>query len=419
MHPGTTSRGDPCDRPGQVQDPSLPTQFECTDLLWPVTVFVAMRVWLWLVAAAAMLVTGFEPGETLVRRFYLGQEPVAGGLAGLLLGPWQRWDALWYTKIARWGYSPADGSTNLFPLYPTLVGLAGRLLGGRYLLAATLVSNLACLVLFVVFYRLVWLETDSETARRSVLYLALFPTAFFFLAPYTESLTLTAITGSVLAARRRRWWPAGLLGLAGALAKLPGALITLPLLWEWWHTQTRRMRDVVALWLPPAGALGFMVYRFVVIGNMPGGSTSSLFRHPFFYPTAAQKVWAWRFVMPWEGVERAVAALFVPQDATSWVRAGLELAWVIGLVLAAVATWRRLPGIYGVYMVVLLGVTLMWVDTLRPYSTIYRHGLLYFPVFMLLGIAGARPWIHRALVAVFVPAQALFTAFFALWYWMG
>ncbi len=396
------------------------TGYKCLDpsLLWAALVFITMRIWLSLVGAVTLVLTGFQPSDSLIAKFYLGQEPVVQGLAGIVLGPWQRWDALWYTKIARWGYAASDGSTNLFPLYPMLTSLVGRLLGGRYLPAGILVSNLSCLVLFVALYRLTALEADHQTARRTVAYLGFFPTAFFLLAPYTESLLLAAIVGSLLAARQGHWWRAGLCGLAASLAKLPGVLVVVPLTWIWWWGR-RSLQDAVPLVLPPIGTLGFMVYRYFIIGNPAAEESGSILRHPFFYPRAAQDVWAWRFVMPWEGMRRAVAALFAVQDGISFVRAGLELTWVICLAAAALVVWRRLPGFYGVYMGALLLVMLMWVDATRPYSTIYRHGLLYFPAFMIVGVEGKRPWVHRTILGAFVPSQALFMAFFVLWYWMG
>ena len=91
-----------------------------------------------------------------------------------------------------------------------------------YLLAGLLISNAACLALFYYFYRLVEMETDARLARRSLVYLALFPTAFFLLAAYAESLLLLCAVGGALSRAARAVDPGravGLFGAAGAPAR--------------------------------------------------------------------------------------------------------------------------------------------------------------------------------------------------------
>src|SRR4030042_1077738 len=87
-------------------------------------------------------------------RAYQGGEPITGGVAELLLGVWQRFDTLWYLRIAAQGYAPHDGSTVYFPLYPMLIRFLGTLFVGNYLLAALVISNLAFVGVLFCLYRL-------------------------------------------------------------------------------------------------------------------------------------------------------------------------------------------------------------------------------------------------------------------------
>ncbi|HJX38442.1 MAG TPA: hypothetical protein VJ714_07575, partial [Anaerolineae bacterium] len=80
-----------------------------------------MRVVISLWAALVLLVTQAPTGPDDVLRPYQGVEPVSGGIAELFLGVWQRFDTLWYLRIAAQGYAPDDGSTVYFPLYPMLI----------------------------------------------------------------------------------------------------------------------------------------------------------------------------------------------------------------------------------------------------------------------------------------------------------
>src|SRR5690349_16948462 len=67
-----------------------------------------------------------------------GGAPLDMWLRRVLLWPVVRYDVIWYMGIAEHGYAYKAGSTAFHPLYPLLMGLLGRLLGGHYLLAGWL-----------------------------------------------------------------------------------------------------------------------------------------------------------------------------------------------------------------------------------------------------------------------------------------
>jgi hypothetical protein len=132
-----------------------------------------------------------------------------------------RWDAGWLGRIARDGYDWNDQSAAFFPGYP----LAIRALAATTPLdevAGLLVSNAAFLTALVVLYALTTREFSTSTARRTVVLVAAFPTSFFFLAPYSESLFVLASLLTFWWARRGRW---------GALRQ-PGSLLLQRGAWE-------------------------------------------------------------------------------------------------------------------------------------------------------------------------------------------
>jgi len=95
-----------------------------------------------------------------------------------LVKSWYKWDSVHFTAIATYGY---DGAwrTAFFPLFP-LLERVGLLLIHHVFLAGLIISNSAALVLFAVLYRLIEEDFDQEHAYRTTLFLAVFPTAFFF-----------------------------------------------------------------------------------------------------------------------------------------------------------------------------------------------------------------------------------------------
>ena len=196
----------------------------------PLAIWLALRVGLTLVAVLAGLsLPSRTPGGTAP--YHLPPTPA---LWDRLVGVWAHWDGLWYLQIASVGYRPKDGTTAFLPLYPWAVGALGTVLGGRYLVAGVLLSSLLFAGVLLLLDRLVRDQYGPALAPRTVLALAVFPTAFFFWAIYSEGLFLLLALGMFVAAGQRRWLLAGLC-VAGALWTRPFGVVLLPCLaWEWW-----------------------------------------------------------------------------------------------------------------------------------------------------------------------------------------
>src|SRR5258708_7207520 len=130
---------------------------------------------------------------------------------------WYRWDSGLYTAIASNGYDAA-WRTAFFPLFP-LLERAGAVLTHDPFIAGLIISNLAGLGVLVILYRLVQEDFDAQRAFRTVLYLSVFPTAFFFAAAYNESLFLVLTLLSFYHMRRGNWWLAGVFGVLASFAR--------------------------------------------------------------------------------------------------------------------------------------------------------------------------------------------------------
>ncbi|MGH2589264.1 MAG: mannosyltransferase family protein, partial [Actinomycetota bacterium] len=142
-----------------------------------------------------------------------------------LFTAWERFDALWFLRIADSGYRPGDGSAAFFPLYPLAIRAVSFALGGHPFGASVLISNAAFLGALVMTYRLTEFELGERRARTTVVLLSFFPTSFFFLMPYTESLFLLLAVTAFTFARRGRWAVAGAAGALAALTRGVGLVL--------------------------------------------------------------------------------------------------------------------------------------------------------------------------------------------------
>ncbi len=379
---------------------------------WAVVIFATMRVSLSLVAALALFQFPMYPTT-----YYHDVPPVPPGIANALLGVWQRGDTIWYTKIAMRGYAQGDGTTVFFPLYPILMRLAGKVFLGNYLLGGIIVSNVAYFLALVYLYKLSQLEFDSQVASRAVVYLSVFPTAFFFLGVYTESLFLFFAVAAFYYARKGNWLAASIMGLLAALTKQLGLLLLLPLLYEYLAEREFAIRsvrrDVLLLSLIPVGILAFLLFRQFYIGDA-------------FLVETYRLRWAVNASWPWSNIADSLAAIFNtgrfpalnPEDTLlrRIFYNSFDLACVGLFLFLAIVSFRRLRLSYGLYMVSVLFVVLM--QNFRPPYPIValpRYVLVLFPGFMVLGAMVKNKTLHWAVVAFSTMLLALFTAMFATW----
>ena len=193
-------------------------------------IFLALRLFLtgWAVVAQ-MVVPLPETADERIRP-YLNQPILDDGATGLLLGPWQRFDALHYTRIAAEGYAHPEDSV-FPPIYPLLIRALGGLFGGSHtthMAAGIFISNVALLGLLILLHKVGSELLGPDHAPRLLLYFVLFPAGFFLFAPYSESLFLLLTLASLWLGFNDRLEWAGVLGLLAALTRLTGWVLIVP-----------------------------------------------------------------------------------------------------------------------------------------------------------------------------------------------
>lgn len=384
----------------------------------PLIIFLIMRVFLslWAVLALTLNPLPGQPDETL--RPYLGEFPLTEGAAGLLLGPWQRFDTLHYLRIARQGYTADD---SVFPpLYPLAIrGLGALLALGApptadsaervavgYLLAGLIWSNLACLGSLILLHRVAATELGIASARRTLVYLVLFPTGFFLFAAYSEPVFLLFALGSVWAARRGRPWAAGILGLLAALTRLAGWALVVPLMYEYVsrrHFDPRRLDWAApAALLPPLGLAAFLGWRWWV--GLP--SLGEVYR----------QYWLRTPGLPGGDVLTAVATILSGEAAFTLV---FDFFCTMFLLFTTIAVFRRLGATYGLYAATMLFFILLPNSERLPLYSVSRFSLTFFPTFMVLALAGRRPWVNRLILYPWLALFLYFSGQFFVWGWVA
>ncbi len=332
-----------------------------------------------------------------------------GAPLSIAMDMFNRWDAPHYLDIAKNWYvsNPTLDAYNFivfFPLYPILIRVFTFDLSYINLSALT-VANVCSLIAFIYIYKLAKLEFGEGVAVKAVLFLSVFPTAYFLSAPYTEGLFFAVVIASIYYARLGKWEIAGLMSLFAALSRLAGLLLLPVLLVEYYHQKgwkpTKTRLNVVWAFLPLAGFLIYLGINTQVTGS------------PFTFVTIEAVHWGTR-LDPLAGVANMISWAMTanyPENLTIGV-APLVFA-AFGLCMLLVAVWKRLRPSYIVYMFLFWAIA---VSTSWGIS-VPRYIMAMFPMFFLLGSLTNRKPVNIAIVLGSGAALCYFTVLFALGLW--
>jgi hypothetical protein len=322
-------------------------------------------------------------------------------------GMFNRWDAPHYLDIAQnWYVNTGDPANFIvfFPLYPILIRLIT--FNFDYInISALIVANVCSLIAFFYLYKLAKLEFDSKVAVKAVLFMSLFPTAYFLSAPYTEGLFFALVIASIYYARVGKWEISGLLSMFAALSRLAGLLLLPVLLVEYLHQKKWKPAriDPKIVWACLA-LVGFLIYL---------GINLQVTGDAFKFMEIEKTHWANTFD-PISGLKAAIdwaTTRAYPDNLT--IGAAPIAFGVFGLIMFALAVWKRFRPSYLVYMFLTWGLavsTSWWIS-------VPRYIMAMFPMFILLASLTRNKAVNLAIAIAFEVGLCYFTAIFALGWW--
>ncbi len=289
------------------------------------------------------------------------------------LSIWNRWDSGYYQLIAEHGYTKEEWGRRLiafFPFYPLLIKAISIFIK-NYLVAALITANLAYIVTISYFYSLVQMDYGHDIAWKSIIALTFFPTAYFFHAPYSESLFLALVIASFYYARKGQWAFCSIAAMLAGATRITGLALIFAIPLEYW-LQTREWRRR-ALWLLliPLGLIAYLLINYAVYG------------HPLAFLEIQQTYWHNVEGAPW--LKGLGDAFHRALHASPWER--ILLGWfqlifaILGLLVVILSIKLRIT--YAVY-----GAVIWIISTFPTYwVSLPRYILPLFPLFMLLALS--------------------------------
>ena len=369
----------------------------------------------WRIALIIIPIVGADVGGTHKCSLDAQPQPLTSWTQAAF-GAWYHCDAIWYGSIASDGYqysgTRAPSNVAFFPGFPIINGAVSHVLSLPVEVSGPIVSTLLTLVACYLLYRLVQHEThDPDTAHRSVVYLLAFPAAYYLAIGYSEALYVVCGLAAFLWARQGRWWLSGGMACLAGLTRLHGALLIIPLGYEYLRQRgLRRIRlDAIGAFGGPIGVLAFMLFLNVQFGQ-PAGYFSPYFEIQTLF---------------FKGIRAAAFPTFPGTTLANYLHGFLtgtpstESVAVMGamilLIVLTVDVWARLPRVYGVYMLTVTLFSLTGGDLI----SMPRFVVPMFPGFMAMALLGRRPWVDRAILITSLVLQGILALMFTKGYWIA
>lgn len=347
----------------------------------------------------------YHPGEEIVSRGWFISP-------NRILDIWGRWDTEWYLDIIQKGYeirgdiTTTSSNIAFFPLYPYtvkylsfLIPESSRSVENIFVLGV-FVSNIMFLFALALLYKLIKLQfDDSEVARRSVLYLLIFPTSFFFSCFYTESAFLLISIGCFYAAHKRAWLLSSIFGALLTLCRPLGILVIIPLIYMYFKSinwQVRRIQwKILYFLLIPMSFFSFLLSIYHVTNNL-------------FAPMQIQQAWNRSFTLPW---------ITIINPNMDWgyithIDRSVTLAFIF-LTIISVIILKSIS--YSIYSFLLL-LPPLCTGTLLSMS---RYVVIIFPIFITMAFLGKRKIIDQFFMIIFLILQSLFMISWSQFYWVA
>jgi hypothetical protein len=294
-------------------------------------------------------------------------------------------------------------------------------------LAGIAISLATSLASFVLLHNLAETKLGAEGARRTVLYLALFPMTLFLQAVYSEALFLLLTVAAFVLAERRRFAFTGLVAGLALLTRPVGFALLPALALIAWRAPDR-WRALANLAIAPLLFCVYPIYLWIDRGDpFAFADAQDVWTRHLSYAGPLGGIWD-GLRAGWAGVRQLVSGSHTTTywpavDGTDPMRVAavnLEgLAFLVLFVALTIVAWRRFGAPYGLFAALSLAIPLSVPSERWPLLSLPRFGLVVFPLFLALAAVGGRPRAHVAIVSISSIMLGVAIVQWSLWQWVA
>jgi Gpi18-like mannosyltransferase len=198
-----------------------------------------------------------------------------------IVAAWGNLDGANYIKVARTGYVKAD--LGFFPLYPLLMNVLFVLTGLSRIIIGQLISLFCLGISFYLFYKLILLDKYKVYIASFLVFVLIYPTAYYYGAAYNDSLFLVLATATIYFGRKNNIVLAVICSFFATLARLNGLALIFFLFFEGYIQITGNDQFVLKLTdkkqvfllcknalfylFPLVAFLAYLIYIHIIFGS--------------------------------------------------------------------------------------------------------------------------------------------------------
>lgn len=226
-----------------------------------------LLIWRMLLFVVALIGAFLIP----LQKDYLYKEGV--GVLDNILSPWASFDGVHYLNLASHWY--ANFYTlhlyAFFPVYPWLIRNLN--LFDNHLYTSLFLSHIFLLSAIYFLYKLLRLDVSDKLAKLTIFLMLIFPTSFFYVSTYTESLFLFLTVACFYFALKRNFLLSAVFAMIASATRLSGIFLWPALIVEYLDFYKFDFKKAIKdsklgyLLLPPLGLLSYMDYQFNKTGD--------------------------------------------------------------------------------------------------------------------------------------------------------
>lgn len=331
----------------------------------------------------------------------------------VFLYPWANFDGVHYLNISGNGYT--IDNAGFFPVFPLLIRGLGALFGqglpfsSIQFFSALFIVHTSFFLSILVFYKLLRFDYNHKTTFRTIIFLLLFPTSFFFVSIYSESVFLLLTLLAFYFARKKQWVFAGLSAMVSMATRIVGVAIFPALICELFlQKKTLRSLSISSLLFAPLGIFGYAVFNKLQWGDY--------FRFLEVHGTLGNSRSTDSIVLFPQTLFRYGKILFsVSPSVYEWWIAMLELVTFFAVIILIYIGWKKRIRLS--YLLFALVTFLIPVSS-GTFTGLPRYAVIIFPIFITLALIKSK-WIRLAYVSISLALLGLLLMLFSRGYFIA
>lgn len=282
------------------------------------------------------------------------------------ISSWAQWDGGHFINIARFGYfNPQEYA--FFPLLPNLIRFVSIFTFGNLVLAGLIVTNVSFFAFLIIFHKLVKKKFGGQIANISIFTFLTFPTAFFGVAVYSESIFLLLACLTLYFLENKKLLAAAIASGLATATRLVGIFLVIPFITSLMSLRSAGWRRSNPLLLPlsVSGLFLYSLYLYLKFGD------------PFYFSTM-ESVWHRSYVNPLSTIYSYLTINIFNKPFNDY----LDIVSTIGFIVILALGFRKIPKAWWFYSLLVVLVP----ASSGTLTSMPRYVLSAFPVFILLGI---------------------------------